>query len=998
MAIQQARTRVRFSARWVLVPKSPGVISWAMLSWKNKKTDDYNDDHEMRWAELYIVNANDTIDKIRLCKIVPAGADSDDGWKCKYIVNYGGNTTYVVSERMRDYSYECGFLYFATYTSDAVRALIERSNGNVGVRFITEWDDNKFRVYNEYSQLNSEDCILFARPAAPIISSEAWVVHNNQTCVSFSHGITSTDNLRKLYVKQGDSDVNVPFNVGTTAYYHPSNLSDNIDSLKNRGLLNLEAYSTESFPFSDLFYTKSDLRDDHGLINSIKSLPVSVVPPAFAQPYNIAVVDNQDGSNTIMWNSDSVDKSNPYDRSNYIVERSTSSDFRQNYRTFTVSYNVDLLRYELKDAHTIRMQGNKTFYYRIHRENAKNTELNRTVQAGINTNYATLENFEAYIDSVAHKVNLRWGFNSGIRNTDLSLNVKYGKTGHLVIPSTEDTCEYNGITISDCVETPFYAQLYVGGGTYGVQMTSTVTLPYSTPGVIDTMMVSAGYYNDRVNVRWRVSQEYPFFSHFLVTRTEYNATDAVEETLTTVQLNEGVYDYSYIDYNCTPGTYYIYKVAGLADCDSTLSRMSEKGAIGFAQPYGVVSGQVTFDGNQAVKDVSVFAECESQYGGKSLSLNAIYRPTIMMPANIVNQIATSSTGTIEFYMKVDDFSRHYPLMHFGDMFSLECENNSLIFKVGTNDSVVIKDALVTDSFAHVAMAFTIEGNQRTVVLYKNGISIASLTVTLAAQGSEFNEVLLFGSDGNGNYLTGNLDEIRIWNTQRTAEEIARFRTIYLNGTEDGLVAYYRCDDNVSRMLFDLSKTGSTFNSRHIPMSNVVIDDINIPTPEQLGHKAYTDANGNYLFNNLPYSAQGTLYNIIPMYGIHEFMPSMTPLYFNTNANTHNNVDFTDVSSFPVSGRVTYFNTNYPVAGCQFYVDGSSLCVDEDGAPVQSDENGEYEINVPIGKHFIVVKKGTHTFANNGRYPADPYNTGVKIDFQHEITNLTFQDSTFMLVT
>ena len=57
----------------------------------------------------------------------------------------------------------------------------------------------------------------------------------------------------------------------------------------------------------------------------------------------------------------------------------------------------------------------------------------------------------------------------------------------------------------------------------------------------------------------------------------------------------------------------------------------------------------------------------------------------------------------------------------------------------------------------------------------------------------------------------------------------------------------------------------------------------------------------------------------------------------------------------------------------FYVDGN-VCA-RNGEVIKSAANGTYTISVPIGKHFIQARMNGHVFLNNGRYPADPDNTG-----------------------
>ena len=51
-----------------------------------------------------------------------------------------------------------------------------------------------------------------------------------------------------------------------------------------------------------------------------------------------------------------------------------------------------------------------------------------------------------------------------------------------------------------------------------------------------------------------------------------------------------------------------------------------------------------------------------------------------------------------------------------------------------------------------------------------------------------------GRDPEGTKLfSGKIDEVRIWNTSRTRDEILSNMYTILNGNESGLVAYYRFD-------------------------------------------------------------------------------------------------------------------------------------------------------------------------------------------------------------
>ena len=62
----------------------------------------------------------------------------------------------------------------------------------------------------------------------------------------------------------------------------------------------------------------------------------------------------------------------------------------------------------------------------------------------------------------------------------------------------------------------------------------------------------------------------------------------------------------------------------------------------------------------------------------------------------------------------------------------------------------------------------------------------------------------------------------------------------------------------------------------------------------------------------------------------------------------------------------------PSEGVEVYVDGE-IILDENNVPVTTDSDGTFEINVPIGNHYITVKKNGHEFVYSGRFPAETGN-------------------------
>lgn len=249
-------------------------------------------------------------------------------------------------------------------------------------------------------------------------------------------------------------------------------------------------------------------------------------------------------------------------------------------------------------------------------------------------------------------------------------------------------------------------------------------------------------------------------------------------------------------------------------------------------------------------------------------------------------------------------------------------------------------------------------------------------------------------------FSGYIDEMRVFSGKALSrEEILANYNHTLCGTEDGLIAYWPVDEGFSGQTtaYDYSKTSGVANGNHArlgagtsPTGSV------IPTSHQLGLFGLTDAQGNFVIRGVPFTGDGTNYMVIPSMGIHEYSPTYSTRYVSASSLVHSGVDFTDVSSFPVSGTVFYEGTDYPVEGCTFYVDGT-IC-SRDGELIQSAEDGTFTISVPIGDHFIQVKKDGHVFASAGRYPADPNGAGVKITFDREIKNMEFIDQTLVNFT
>lgn len=247
-------------------------------------------------------------------------------------------------------------------------------------------------------------------------------------------------------------------------------------------------------------------------------------------------------------------------------------------------------------------------------------------------------------------------------------------------------------------------------------------------------------------------------------------------------------------------------------------------------------------------------------------------------------------------------------------------------------------------------------------------------------------------DGNWVLLPdfiGNVDEIRLWNRVLTTDEIMADVDRIISGETEGLKAYITFDEGLEEYAFDSSCTNGVPNGHHANVgANTRPSDV-IPTDDQLSSYGMTNDKGEYEIRSIPFTGSGTRYSVYPTKGIHSFTPTSRSAFIGGTSLTINNVDFTDVSSFKVSGTIRYSGTTIPVDSVSFYVDGTPC--NKNDKLIMTDANGEYEISVPIGNHYIEARRNGHTFEGAGRYPNVE---GETYEFLQD-THIDFFDNTLV---
>ena len=459
-----------------------------------------------------------------------------------------------------------------------------------------------------------------------------------------------------------------------------------------------------------------------------------------------------------------------------------------------------------------------------------------------------------------------------------------------------------------------------------------------------------GYYSDRVELAWSSKGN---FERFVINRKEHGAPDADYKQIAVTEGNEAQNDYYYNDVNAIPGIVYDYRIRGQVMCSGKLIESDEKLTdVGFRTPTGDIYGRVTFESGQAVSGAKVSAEPTEGSGvpGKSYVFTGASNLTV--DNDLLLNDATQAV-TLQAWVRA---AKEGTIIEKPGMYKLAYNGKKIEFTAGTQTLKTPKklsDYASSAQFVHLSAV----ANDTHLYIYVNGLAVAEAERTAQITGNN-NKVVM------GEGFEGAIDEVRLWNKALNADTIASDYNRYLVGNEDGLQAYYTFDYSVDDAFYDISYKGTKYNMNHGVATNVTTSSKDIPTFAQLGYSSYTATDGSYQIRSLPYTGNGTTYMIVPTLGIHQFASAKELRLINSQAQSHT-VNFTDKSSFKISGKVMYKGGNVPVEGVSFAVDGVTV-MDGKSNIVKTDAHGQFTISVPVGQHEVKAVLANHTFENGGK--------------------------------
>ena len=655
---------------------------------------------------------------------------------------------------------------------------------------------------------------------------------------------------------------------------------------------------------------------------------------------------------------------------------------------YTASLELDegveaICRFEIYRTHTDPDDNAPSAWRKLY---AKEVETEQ-----ISTEHMKATNLKAVLAEDKQSIEVTWDIegkvmSDGTKFTLSRLNHTYGSSEDIALSTADfNTGKYVDEMVKLCNEYQYKMQI-TPGGNFDV-LTAVYTDPEENilpmeQGDILEFTASKGYFSDRVELSW--TKEGPF-DEFAVERKEYGQDDVMFKKILTEPSSETSNDYTVKDETSEPGKVYVYRVTGLANCsDTVLESASVLTDVGFRTPTGDIYGRVTYENGQAEDSVEVYLESDLESMGKSLYFNGTGSMATVGDAALLADCG--ETATIQAWVRMDGNggTGKRSIIAKKNMYEIGLTaNNKVYFKVGDGANEVTSEEAMPEDGAFFHITGVKEAER--LLLYVNGELVGEQSYRAGSITTGLDNLFTIG----GSEFTGWVDEVRVWNRVLEANEIKNDYNRYIVGNETGLEAYYTFDYLVETSFYDMSYDKmSVYNEHHGSLTNVTGDSENIPTNAQLGYRAYTGADGTYRINGIPYVGNGTSYNIIPKHGIHEFEPQQEIRLISSGSQSFT-VNFTDVSSFQVTGTVTYEGGTYPVQGVQFQIDGVTA-VDSKGAPYMTNAAGEFDIMVPVGTHEVKAVKNGHTFAIDGRICNSD---STDLNYQDRVTGREIKDIT-----
>ena len=183
-----------------------------------------------------------------------------------------------------------------------------------------------------------------------------------------------------------------------------------------------------------------------------------------------------------------------------------------------------------------------------------------------------------------------------------------------------------------------------------------------------------------------------------------------------------------------------------------------------------------------------------------------------------NTLDLAGTGTLEAWIYPKSFEPGAGIVYkgttencygfgFGDTVAEEQNIKFSVYSSGTEYSLTATaKTLEANQWVHIACVWNTGATDK-MIIYINGIAQATSPNVAAARAND--EQLRFGMQAFASaYYQGVIEEVRVWNIARTEADIRAAMCQKLDGSEAGLVGYWRLDENNSLFIGDWAGNGN----------------------------------------------------------------------------------------------------------------------------------------------------------------------------------------------
>ena len=715
-------------------------------------------------------------------------------------------------------------------------------------------------------------------------------------------------------------------------------------------------YTVRHIAFSQLGKTYYQSNPSNVASGQLKPRPAVPVSPS-------ATNDNCTGTVEVTW------QYNETSPNNFIISRSTSS-------TGTYS-NLDTVAGTERlfvDNNATRGQ---TYYYRI--TSVSDCGVHSGGAASISgispSDPAAATNLVDSLVPTGDTVLLSWLDNAN--NETKYQIVRQDNEGNTVYFDADvNTTTFEDNTLIACRSYTYKVKVFNSCVQNGILSVGAQTDTIPPPNLNTTfsgnkkLEASKGYFSKRVELSWTNNNGLNIDLFKIYRKQLGNNADST--LIATANAGSELY----LDQTADAKVLYKYTIVGVKNCSGKQLLTNTSEAIGFRNPTGIVSGHIEYEGAVAVEGAKVLVEPSNGTQGKSLSFVA--GDSAVCEGN--TSIIAGQDLRVEFWFKTNSYNDQIFVSQ-KNTFWFEHSFSNFHFRIktisGTYAASINENDVSLGNWHHISGQY--DKTTGELKMFLDGQLKAVHTVG-ASQLVNSPFPLVIG--GQGSFL---IDEFRVFTTATPDSLIQRDHSRYINQDKEGTLISLRMDEAYGNYVYDGSSQNSVYNKNHFSLTSGVSFSSDRPSTSQLGYAGITDSAGNYLVSGIVYVGTGDNYTLTPSYLTHSFSPSTKTLFIGENGNVFNNQDFKDESSFKVTGSLVYDGTNCPVEGATVLIDGSSVL--RDGNLVKTEPDGTFEINVPIGLHFVSVEKVKHDM-KAGRFPS----TG-KYNFQAPVSNIAFTDST-----